>query len=102
MCNGQNCEDTIIYRRFFQNTGKERNGVFLEAGGFDGLTFSNTLLFEQCLDWEGMLIEGGSDNFQQLVKNRPCTKNVRSAMCDAENSVVPFFKAGGVSMEFQG
>jgi len=99
MCNGQNCEDKVIYKRFFHNTSKERNGIFLEAGGLNGVTFSNTLLFEQCFDWEGMLIEGSSDNFRQLVKNRPCTKNVHSAICDAEKSEIPFSKAEGVSQD---
>jgi len=35
----------------------KKNGFFVEAGGNDGLTQSNTAYFEQYLGWRGLLIE---------------------------------------------
>lgn len=51
-------EDHAIYRRFFSDKKFVEKGFFLEIGGLDGATFSNTFLFEQSLGWNGMLIEG--------------------------------------------
>ena len=39
---------------------------FLEIGGFDGITESNTLLFERCLNWRGMLVEANPVAWEAL------------------------------------
>ena len=52
---GQTGEDLNIYNRFFKANKYMGNGFFVEMGGLDGLTFSNSFLFEQCLGWKGML-----------------------------------------------
>jgi hypothetical protein len=46
-------EDHAIYHRFFSDKIFIENGFFLEIGGLDGVTFSNTFLFEQALGWKG-------------------------------------------------
>ncbi|XP_023339047.1 uncharacterized protein LOC111709551 [Eurytemora carolleeae] len=46
-------------------------GFFIEAGGYDGETFSNTLFFELQRKWTGLLVEANSGLFQTLKgKNR--------------------------------
>lgn len=99
---GQNLEDAVIYHRFFSggsplaNLGKRNGvnggradnverGIFLEMGGLDGLTFSNTLMFEQCLGWNGLLIEAQPNNFAKLEVNRPCAITIGEAACSVED-----------------
>ena len=94
---GQNYEDRIVYERFFQFQNFSRPPFFVEMGGLNGLTFSNTFVLEQCLGWHGMLIEGNPNNFQQLVKNRPCTQNVWSIACPARKSHAYMSHAEGTS-----
>jgi len=47
------------------------NGVFVEAGGLDGLFMSNTKLLED-LGWSGVLIEPSELAYNKCVKNRTC------------------------------
>jgi FkbM family methyltransferase len=59
-------EDILIYDFFKQ----EKPGFFVEAGAYDGITFSNTYLLE-CLGWRGLLVEPHPDMARQCHKNRP-------------------------------
>ena len=34
-----------------------KNGFFIEAGGYDGLSGTNSLLFELKHNWTGLLVE---------------------------------------------
>ncbi|ESO03310.1 hypothetical protein HELRODRAFT_173596 [Helobdella robusta] len=53
------------------NILKKKNGFFVEAGGFDGETASNTLFLEVERGWTGLLIEPDPYFYTQLVgKNR--------------------------------
>jgi hypothetical protein len=36
---------------------QKRNGFFVEIGGYDGETFSNSLLLEKERRWSGLLVE---------------------------------------------
>lgn len=62
----QSRQDTYLYQTYFQ--GKS-DGIFVEVGAHDGVTFSNTLLFEK-LGWKGVLIEPIPSVFEKLIKNR--------------------------------
>lgn len=64
----QSGEDREMYERFF--VGK-RNLFFVEMGGLDGVTFSNTLFYEKFLDWRGVLIEPIPESFVKMRANRP-------------------------------
>ncbi len=55
-------------RRYFSQSGQDwyldqllfkerRGGVFVDVGGYDGVTGSNTLFFEVFRGWTGLLIE---------------------------------------------
>jgi FkbM family methyltransferase len=44
---------------------------YLEAGAFDGVSQSNTLILNQELGWDGLLIEPIPRYYDQCVKNRP-------------------------------
>jgi FkbM family methyltransferase len=70
-----------------------RNGVFVDVGAHDGISFSNTLMFERELGWTGMCIEPNPDVFPRLIENR-------SAICleiaiAKHKGKLPFVKVGG-------
>lgn len=46
-------------------------GTYLELGGMDGVTFSNTYVFNKALGWKGVIIELRKDLFAKMVTNRP-------------------------------
>lgn len=67
-----------------QNPEPLRGGVFFEMGALDGWWLSNTYFFEQCLGWEGVLVEAHPDHFTKLRRHRtsPKTKRLWMAACD--------------------
>jgi FkbM family methyltransferase len=57
-----------------KNYLRQRSGYFIEAGGNDGISQSNTLYFEKYLGWRGLLIEAIPALAQKCRQNRPrCT-----------------------------
>ena len=51
---------------------EEKNGVFVEIGAHNGITFSNTYFFEKELGWTGICVEPIPEVFAQLKQNRTC------------------------------
>ena len=51
---GQDLEDRYAAHHFF---GNYTHGVYLEIGGLDGITYTNTNYFSRAKGWRGMLIE---------------------------------------------
>ena len=49
----------------------EQPGIFIEAGGNDGISQSNTLYFERHHQWRGILVEGIPDLAEKCLANRP-------------------------------
>jgi len=47
------------------------NGFFVEAGANDGLSQSNTALYEFDLSWRGLLIEPNKIKYAQAIASRP-------------------------------
>jgi FkbM family methyltransferase len=81
------CE-TLNYKRF---------GYFLDIGAFDGIQISNTYYLERYLLWDGICVEAGKDNFQNLVNNRLC-KCINKAVWSS-NGIVGFnenWTVGGI------
>ena len=78
----QQGEDFFIYRNFIN----QPNGIFLELGACDGITYSNTKFFEDKLNFKGILIEPVYYMFQKLIKNRPnCILVNRAISTKTEN-----------------
>jgi FkbM family methyltransferase len=50
---------------------KFRGGFFIEVGGNDGISQSNTVYLERYLGWRGLLIEPIPDLVRQCKANRP-------------------------------
>jgi FkbM family methyltransferase len=67
----QQGEDMYIYKKFINKLTPD--GIFVELGGLDGITYSNTKFFEDTLSFTGLLIEP-THQFEMMTRNRPnCT-----------------------------
>ena len=82
----QQGEDSVLFNMFFK---QQRNGVYLEMGALDGITYSNTKFFEETLGWSGTLIEASISSYQKLKKNRPKNRLFHNAVC-SERKMVTF------------
>lgn len=63
----QSSEDERLMAWFKKLCG----GTYIELGALDGVTFSNSHAFNKGLHWKGVLIELDSDNYKEMVVNRP-------------------------------
>jgi FkbM family methyltransferase len=57
-----------------------RNGSFIECGGNDGLTQSNTYWFERFRGWRGIMIEAAPELAAACRRNRPRATVINAAM----------------------
>ena len=56
-----------------QEVFNEAKGLFfVEAGAYDGISFSNTYLLETRYCWKGICIEANPRAYEKLQKNRRC------------------------------
>lgn len=81
-------------RRFFSQSGQDawldanvfsgkRDGIFVEIGGYDGVTGSNTLFFEIMRGWSGLLVEPSPALHARAEQSRRCPC-LRLAVAGAE------------------
>lgn len=81
---GQMGEDKFVFEHFFLN---KRNGVFLEMGAYDGVTYSNTKFFEDSMGWKGILIEPVPAYASIARDNRPRSIVYNCAVTQSQNPV---------------
>ena len=62
-------QDVWLDRHVF---GGRRDGVFLDIGGYDGVTGSNTLFFELFRGWSGLLFEPQPEQHARAAGLRRC------------------------------
>ena len=79
--------------------GKPENGVFLDIGANDGVTFSNSLLFEK-KGWSGVCVEPHPTIFETLKKKRHC--HLLNACIADEDRTVNFLVVEGKSNMLSG
>jgi FkbM family methyltransferase len=65
----QSGQDAWLERHVFKG---KRDGVFVEIGGYDGVTGSNCLFFELRRGWSGFLVEPSPTFFPQAAAVRRC------------------------------
>jgi FkbM family methyltransferase len=56
------------------------NGTFIEAGGNDGLSQSNSYWFERFRGWRGILVEPVPDQAELCRRNRPQAEVINAAL----------------------
>ncbi len=61
-------QDVVVDRIFKQKTG----GTFIDVGGYDGVTGSNTIFFEKWRGWTGVLVEPVAANLTRAKAARSC------------------------------
>jgi FkbM family methyltransferase len=72
-----------------QYLGGKRHGVFVDIGAYDGVTFSNTLMFERERGWTGICVEPLPDVFAVLQQSRHCTC-VQACIGNRDEAAVEF------------
>eukprot|EP00188_Purpureofilum_apyrenoidigerum_P001942 Plantae.Rhodophyta-Purpureofilum_apyrenoidigerum.ctg21217.p1 GENE.Plantae.Rhodophyta-Purpureofilum_apyrenoidigerum.ctg21217~~Plantae.Rhodophyta-Purpureofilum_apyrenoidigerum.ctg21217.p1 ORF type:complete len:417 (-),score=55.78 Plantae.Rhodophyta-Purpureofilum_apyrenoidigerum.ctg21217:372-1622(-) len=96
---GHNQPDKIVFENFFKDPPVV-NGIFVEVGAQDGLSRSNTLFFEETLNWNGILVEAATPNYEKLKdaqsKRRKNSQIVHAAACPKEGTV-KFIGDGGTA-----
>jgi len=77
--------------------GQKRGGIFVEVGGYDGETHSNTLLLEKERGWNGILVEANPYSFQLMEhKDRSCWM-AHACIQSHNHSALAFQLAGGIT-----
>lgn len=61
-------EDKALFEKYFKSPMKHQ-GFFVEMGAVDGSTYSNSFVFEQHMDWRGLLLEVQPANSEALLAN---------------------------------
>jgi FkbM family methyltransferase len=80
----------------FELKTKKYDGYFLEIGGGDGFSNSNTFVLEKYFNWDGILVEPDPDQYLKLKKNRPNVLSVNKLIYDNEKKL-NFYKEGELS-----
>jgi FkbM family methyltransferase len=62
-------QDKFIVEKLFNGL---MNGIFVEVGANDGVTFSNTYYLEKNLHWTGVAVEPLPRAYRELLVNRKC------------------------------
>ena len=78
----QQGEDLFIYLHYINQ--HRDDGIFLELGACDGVRYSNTLFFQECLGFSGILIEPVKEMYDMLIKNRQHCKCFNNAISRQE------------------
>lgn len=89
-------EDRTIYEWFFKDFPSTERGTYLELGAFNGVSESNSRFFDECLGWEGLLIEANPKMKDSVLKARPHPhKLFFAASCPIEdlNETIRFVQA---------
>lgn len=79
-CSNYDYQDVQVFSSFFMEP-LQWNGVFVEIGAMTGWGASNTLFFEHCLNWTGVLFDISLDNYHQMRLNRPHTRSILGTVC---------------------
>ena len=75
-------------RKLMKWFGSICGGTYLELGGLDGRSFSNSFVFNKALGWKGVLIELRQDNFEKMVENRPDEiASINAGVCDKQQTL---------------
>ncbi|EOD11840.1 hypothetical protein EMIHUDRAFT_214166 [Emiliania huxleyi CCMP1516] len=89
-CSSARGEDAAVMRTFFthvETAAPLPGGVFLEIGGYNGVTESQSWVLEGCLGWQGVLVEANPTSFRALRAARPASLNIHMAACATAGSL---------------
>lgn len=93
----QDGQDQYIHQSFFKN---KKNGFYIEIGANNGISLSNTLVFEQ-LGWSGLGVEPLPDVYDQLIQNRTC-ECVNGVISNSDEEEIEFLQVSGYAEMLSG
>ena len=79
--------DVELNEIYFKN---KKNGTFLQAGAFDGISDSITYSYEKQLEWSGILVEPNKHLIPYIKKNRSSKDLILNAGLGQKNQVLQF------------
>lgn len=83
-------------RTVLELSGGKSGGVFVEIGGFDGITYSNTLRLEEEHGWSGLLIEADSGLCSQIRSLKRNITTFCGCLADSKTPTIQFRKGGAL------
>lgn len=90
----QKGQDKFLNEVIFNN---KQNGIFVEVGAHDGISFSNSYFFEKNLAWTGICVEPNPNIINILKANRSC---ICEHVCISDsNTKKPFLLCSGYMLE---
>lgn len=75
-----------IDKKVLERLSYKKNGIYIECGASDGITYSNSLLLEKKYGWTGLLVEPIQDQFDALVKYRKDSICIRRILTSRKES----------------
>jgi len=92
------CQIPNITKIYMDVLGYKTNGVYVEVGAFDGLSWTNTVCFATA-GWQGLLVEPQEYLYNQCVKNYKNFPNVivENCGCGAENKELTLYGSGSLA-----
>ncbi len=78
----QSGQDRFLHEHIFRD---KRGGTFVEIGGYDGWTGSNTLFFEKVMGWQGLMVEA-SPTYIEHIRSVRSAHVVHAAIDDVDGS----------------
>lgn len=80
----------LIDKKIIEKYLNYENGFFVEVGGNDGVTQSNTAHLEYYKGWNGLLIEPITNKFNQMVLNRPKSICINTCLSNVDDFEIEF------------
>lgn len=90
-------QDKFVHEHFFMN---KKNGIFVDIGAHDGITFSNSYFFEKECNWSGICFEPRTELFKKLKSCRNCI--CINACVSDQTGMVPFINIESVDEMLSG
>jgi len=91
----QDNQDKFLEENFFKGF---KNGFYIDIGAHDGITFNNTLFFQNNHNWNGINIEPNLNVYNKLIKNRPNDININCAICNNNGNMEFIVNTGYTEM----
>ena len=79
---------------------QKKNGIFLDIGANDGVSYSNSYFFEKQRNWTGLCIEPIRDTFLKLRETRSCV--CLNIGVWSEKNTLKFYRANGYAEMLSG
>ena len=91
----QNQQDKNLEYHIFKGY---KDGIFVDVGAHNGITFNNTLYFEKNNNWKGINIEPIKKVYDTLLINRPNCINLNCAVCNNDGNAEFYCNTGYTEM----